>query len=143
MTRRSMNVGERGVAIVEAALSLLTFFVVLLAIMEGGRFINVQQIATNAAREGARLSVAPLRGTSTLATPAEIEAEVKKHLDAANITGATITVERPVIVMTGSVAGEFTRVRVQVPYQVISMAMFNALEVTLSGEALMRNETSP
>jgi hypothetical protein len=121
----------------------MTFFVVLFAIIEGGRFINVQQVVTNAAREGARLSVAPFRGTSILPTPAEIEAEVGMHLDAANITGATISVERPVIVMTGPVAGEFTRVRVQVPYRVISMAMFSDLEVTLSGEALMRNETSP
>jgi hypothetical protein len=38
---------------------------------------------------------------------------------------------------------QFTRVRVSVPYRVISLAAFRALSVNLTGEALMRNETSP
>ena len=134
---------ETGTVVVEAALTLLLFFTVLFAIMEGGRFLNVQQTLTNAAREGARLAVAPLSQTSTLASNGQIEAEIQVFLDAARISGATVTVERPVIVQANGVTMQYTRVRVSVPYQVISLAAFSALSVNLAGEALMRNETSP
>lgn len=127
----------------EAALTLLLFFTLLLAIMEGGRFLNVQQNLTNAAREGARLAVAPISQTATLASDGEIETAVQVFLDAARISGATVAVERPVVVQVNGVAMQYTRVRVSVPYRVISLAAFNALSVNLAGEALMRNETSP
>jgi len=134
---------ETGAVVVEAALTLLLFFTLLFAIMEGGRFLNVQQTLTNAAREGARLAVAPLSQTSTLASDGQIEAEIRVFLDAARISGATVTVERPVTVQANGVTMQYTRVRVSVPYQVISLAAFSALSVNLAGEALMRNETSP
>jgi hypothetical protein len=78
-----------------------------------------------------------------MASQAEIEAAVNLFLDAASIGGATITVDRPVSIPVGATPIQCTRVRVEVPYQVISLSMFSTLEVTLSGEALMRNETSP
>ncbi len=133
---------ERGTAIVESALTMLTFFVILFAIMEGARFLSVQQVVSNAAREGARLSVAPLSGTSTLASVAEIENYVNRFLQAAFIQGATVTVD-PLVIPTGGILTQFTRVRVEVPYRLISLSMFSSLQVTLSGEALMRDETSP
>ena len=142
MTRVSRG-AETGVVVVEAALTLLLFFTLLLGIMEGGRFLNVQQTITNATREGARFAVAPISQTSTLASDGEIETEIRVFLDAARISGATVTVERPVIVQANSVTMQYTRVRVTVPYRVISLAAFSALSVNLTGEALMRNETSP
>lgn len=136
---------QKGTAVVEAALTLLTFFTVLFGIMEAARFVSVQQAVSSAAREGARFSVAPLRGTSALPTDAEIQAQVNQFLNAAAIAGATVTIQRPIVIPTGAfpVLTEFTLVQVQVPYQVISLAMFGNLQVTLRGEALMRNETSP
>jgi Flp pilus assembly protein TadG len=128
---------------VEAALTLLLFFTVLFAIMEGGRFLNVQQTLTNAAREGARLAVTPISQTSTLASDGEIETEIRVFLDAARIFGAKVNVERPVTVQANGATMQYTRVRVSVPYRVISLAAFSALSVNLTGEALMRNETSP
>ena len=47
------------------------------------------------------------------------------------------------VVQANGVAMQYTRVRVSVPYRVISLAAFSALSVNLTGEALMRNETSP
>jgi Flp pilus assembly protein TadG len=135
--------GETGTAVVESAMTLLMFFTLLMAIMEGGRFLNVQQTLTNAAREGARVAVAPVTRTSDLATTGEIETEVGRFLAAARISGATITVERPIVVQANGLPMQFTRVRVSVPYRVISLAAFAALSVNLTGEALMRNETSP
>jgi Flp pilus assembly protein TadG len=134
---------ERGTAIIEGTIVLLMFLVVLFAILEGSRLVSVEQVLTNAAREGARLSVAPLAGTSTLPTTTEIENQVNSFLQSSAIQGATVTVQRPVVITTGGIDTQFTRVRVEVPYDVITLKMFNFLEVTLSAEALMRNETSP
>lgn len=134
---------DQGAAIVEAALTLLVFLMLLFGIIEGGRVLNVQQTLTGAAREGARLSVAPLSGSSTLVSTTEIENEVNKALNAASIRGASITVERPVSLQSGEDPTEFTRVRVSLKYSVLTLSMFRTLQVTLTGEALMRNETSP
>lgn len=139
-TRQS---AERGAAAVEAALTLLVFFTLLLAVMEGGRFLQVQHTLTSAAREGARLAVAPLSQTSTMATNTEIQTEVTRFLDAARISGATITVQRPVAILANGVSMQCTQVTVSVPYQVLTLAAFSPLSVTLTGEAVMRNETSP
>jgi len=68
---------------------------------------------------------------------------VNEFLDSASITGATVTVDNNVQVVTGTVTTTYTRVRVDEPYQVLTVpGFFSVLEVTLRGEALMRNETS-
>ena len=133
---------QRGTAVVEAALTVLGFLVLLLAIFEAGRLFNVQQSLTEASREGARLAVLPLSGTSTLPTQGEIENEVQRLLQAANIGGAVTVVERPISIVTGGVSTTFTRIRVSVPYTVLTLSMFSNLEITLVGETLMRDETS-
>src|SRR5437773_8335484 len=66
MTAKKPN-AERGVAIVEAALTLLLLFIFLFGLMEVSLLISVQQALTNAAREGARARVAPYSQTSYLA----------------------------------------------------------------------------
>jgi Flp pilus assembly protein TadG len=145
MARNDMrrDVSERGTTIVESAIILLTFFMVVLGIFEAGRFLNTRQVLTNAAREGARLAVTPLSGTNTLPSTTEIQDRVNQFLASANITGATTTVDPAVSVVTGSVTTVYTRVQVQKAYQVVSVPnFFNVLQVTLTGEALMRNETS-
>jgi Flp pilus assembly protein TadG len=137
------DVSERGSAVVESAIILLAFFMFLFGIFEAGRFLNTRQVLTNAAREGARLAVAPLSGTNTLPSNSEIQDRVNEYLASANITGATTTVDPAVSVVTGSVTTVYTRVQVQKAYQVLSVPnFFNMLQVTLTGEALMRNETS-
>ena len=133
---------DRGTTIVESAIIMLAFFMFLFGIMEAGRFINQRQTLTNAAREGARFAVAPLSGTDTLPSTGEIQTVVDQYLAAANMTGATVLVDPAITVATGSVNTVYTRVQVQRPYQVISLSYFDMLEVTLTGEALMRNETS-
>ena len=84
----------------------------------------------------------PLSGTSTLPTVGEIENEIQRFLQAANIGSATTVVEPAVSIVTGSVSTTFTRVRVSVPYTVLTLSMFSGLEITLVGQTLMRNETS-
>ena len=123
-------------------MTVLGFMVLLLGIFEAGRLLNIQQVLTDASREGARLAVSPLSGTSTLPSAGEIESEVQRFLQAANIGNATTVVEPAVSIVTGSVSTTFTRVRVSLPYTGLTLSMFSDLEITLVGQTLMRNETS-
>jgi Flp pilus assembly protein TadG len=130
---------QRGTAIVESALSLFVFFTLLFGVMEAGRFMNVQGALTNAAREGARLAVTPLRGTSTLPDPATIEARVKAFMSAAAIPADRVTV---VVRSQTSNGTTSTVVTASTPYRVLTVPLFPSLEATISGNAVMRNETS-
>jgi Flp pilus assembly protein TadG len=134
--------GQRGSVLVESALTLLTFVVVLLGIVEAGRLLSLQQSINNAAREGVRLAVLPLTQTSTLPSDADITAQARRYLDAAGISGGTIAITRPITVDTGPVNTTFTRVTVTVPYQLVTVSMFSSQQFSLTGSALMRNETS-
>lgn len=147
---------ERGVTVVEGAVILIAFFMLILGVIELGRFLSMRQVLTNAAREGARFAVAPLSQTNTLPAESEVVAKVNVFLDAAAVNGATITTTCPLTapevcttksatmsVSTGLVTTEYTKVTVSKPYSVITApGFFNALTVTLKGEAMMRRETS-
>jgi Flp pilus assembly protein TadG len=148
--------GERGVTVVEGAIFLIAFFMLILGVIELGRFLSMRQVLTNAAREGARFAVAPLSQTNTLPDESEVVATVNVFLNAAAVNGATITTTCPLTaaevctsksaamsVATGLVTTEYTRVTVSRPYSVVTVpGFFNALTVTLTGEAMMRRETS-
>jgi len=152
--RQRRSTSERGTAIVESAIILPVFFLLLFGVFEAGRFMNTQQVLTDAAREGARLAVTPLTQTNTLPSTGEITTRVNDFLSSASITGATVTCEKgdttpgcpynaALAVVTGSITTTYTRVRVDEPYQVLTVpGFFSMLQVTLRGEALMRNETS-
>ena len=141
--RQRRSTSERGTAIVESAIILPVFFLLLFGVFEASRFMNTQQVLTNAAREGARFAVTPLTQTNTLPITGQITTRVNDFLGSASITGATVTVDNAVSVVTGSITTTYTRVRVDEPYQVLTVpGFFSMLQVTLRGEALMRNETS-
>jgi Flp pilus assembly protein TadG len=130
---------------VEAALTMLTLLVLIFAIFEAGRMLNIQQTITNAAREGARISVLPLQGgTDTLAPEATVRTRVRSFLDAAGLNGAVVPDGNIVVDQAYNPGGTtvFSRVTVTVPYRVLSISMFSLLEVNLQGQAMMRNETN-
>jgi len=62
------------------------FFLLVFGMIEYGRLVMVQQVLTNACREGARVGV--LDG----ATQTSVNTAVNNYLTSANITGATTTV---------------------------------------------------
>lgn len=124
-------------AVVEAALTLIMFFMVLLGVIEAGRFVSVYQTLTDAAREGARLGVAPDTGTSNRPSVGEISAEVQRFLDSNAISGAVIAVDPDF-----GAASEFTRVRVTLNYQLLTASWFANIQVPITGTSLMRNETA-
>jgi Flp pilus assembly protein TadG len=147
-----------GAVLVEAAITVLLLFTFLFAIVEAGRFFQVQQLLTDAAREGARLAVAPRSHTTTVPTDAEILDTVQHYLDAGGIgqaslgcdgAGVLVCVSRPVRLTDGALITSpctvpcGAKIRVQAPYQVVTLSMFSNLSLTLKGQAVMRNETSP
>src|SRR5262245_56661742 len=150
---RRLN-SEAGTVIVEAAFTLLTLLIILFGIMEAGRFFQVQETLTNAAREGARVAIAPLTQTTNLASCGSggpIQTAVQNYLAGASIKNATITCET-IRYSDGAVIGTYpaacteacgTRVTVSSDYQIMTISMFSPLSMTLRGKALMRNETSP
>ncbi len=70
----------------EFAIVAPIFFLVVLGMIEFGRMIMVQQVITNAAREGARVAVLDE------CTTAKVETKVDDYLKSSKIGGAKITV---------------------------------------------------
>jgi Flp pilus assembly protein TadG len=119
------------------------FLLLLFGVMEAGRFIQVQETLTDAAREGARHAVEPQTQTSILPSTGQIQARVNTFLSAAGITGAVVT-PTPVSVVTGGITTQYTRVTVTLTYPLLSgIPWFNMLRINMRGQALMRKETSP
>lgn len=77
---------RRGAAVVEFAIVAPVFFLLVFGMIEFGRMVMVQQVLTNASREGARRAV--LDGVSTT----DVETAVNDYLANASISGATINV---------------------------------------------------
>ncbi len=147
---------DRGQALVEAAMTLLAFLLFLFGIFEGGRLLQTQHVLTDAARGGARLSITPLTATSVLPTYTDVQNRVQWYLRAASLCtacnasdGVTITLNQSVVLTGPNEANNstdqtlYSRVTVSMPYHVITIGMFGMLQITLTGQSLMRNETSP
>ena len=75
-----------GSAAVEFAIVAPIFFLFVFGIIEYGRMVMVQQVITNASREGARQAV--LDG----ATTSDVQNAVQTYLTNSSINGATVTV---------------------------------------------------
>jgi Flp pilus assembly protein TadG len=83
-TSRSMR---HGAAAVEFALVLPLFFLLIMGMIEVGRGLMVQQILTNAAREGARAAI--MDG----ATSTSVQTIVNDYLTGSTIPAGTVTVD--------------------------------------------------
>jgi Flp pilus assembly protein TadG len=131
---------ERGATIVETAVTIMLLFTFLFACIEFGRAYNVFQTITNASREGARYSVAPLPGTNTLPTIDEVKAWTQQFCASANLKDVNVDVTQtfngPAV---GGASTVYTQVTVSASHQFL---FFPFGKVPLSTEARMRNETN-
>lgn len=136
-SRRSTGPRRRGAAVVEFAVVAPVFFLFVFGMIEYGRMVMVEQILTNAAREGARVGILDNSTTS------DVDAAVNQYLTAANITGATITVT-PSPPSSASY-GSPVSVQVAVSFNNVSWlpSPFFLGGTTLSYTATMRRETMP
>jgi TadE-like protein len=141
MRRHCQNANrERGGTLIESALTLMVFFVIIFGIFEFGRLYGIYQMLTDAAREGARFSVAPFPGTSDLPTNGQVEDQVRGFLNAANVTAITsVSVSQTVTDTVNGVDVVFTEVEVTAPYDFL---LFPFGDITLAARARMRNETN-
>jgi Flp pilus assembly protein TadG len=109
---RSYRRNRRAAAAVEFAVVAPVFFLLVLGMIEYGRMVMVQQVITNASREGARQAV--LDG----ATTAEVTTIVNDYLTSGSIAGATVTVTpNP---PTDAEFGDPVTVTVSVPFSEVS-----------------------
>lgn len=127
---------RRGASAVEFAIVAPVFFLVVLGIVEFGRMVMVQQVITNAAREGARAAVLDSATTARVAT------RVNDYLAAASLRGATVTVtpDPP----TSAKFDEPVTVQVRVPMSAVSAlsSPFMTSGMVLRAESIMRRETA-
>ena len=135
---------ERGAALIESAITIPIILLVSVSIFEFGRAYQTWQVLTNAAREGARVSI--IQGK----TDDEVRAAVRTYMDVgglplANDASVTITLERAVPIG----ANDASRISITYPFSFIvldpvmklvtpSSTQGNAL--TMGAVAIMRNE---
>lgn len=135
---------RRGAAAVEFALVAPLFFLLVFGMLEFGRMVMVQQILTNASREGARKAV--LDGS----TATDVNNTVIGYMNDANITvTAGNIVINPTNPATASY-GDPVTVTVSVPFSQVSWLPASILldflpagqtDITLTAKTVMRRET--
>jgi len=127
---------RRGAAAVEFAIVAPVFFLMIFGMIEFGRMIMVQQIITNASREGTRIAI--LEGT----TDAEIVTAVERCLEGGGISGAEIDVSRNPPELAEY--GEPVSVMVSIPFSKVSWLpspMFGLGDRVMTASTVMRRET--
>lgn len=147
MRRRLRN--QNGTALLETAITLPIILLVSVGIFEFGRAYQVQQVLTNAAREGARLSI--LEGISA----EQVNTRVMNYLKDGKVIkcganggcdpAVTLTIERT-LPFEGTTASKIT---ISYPYQfmvlngVVQLVRSGSTvgtPLTMTATALMRNE---
>jgi Flp pilus assembly protein TadG len=135
LSRRSQQRSRRGASVVEFAIVAPLFFLLVFGMIEFGRMVMVQQVLTNASREGARRAV--LSGVSDT----DVEATVENYLANASISGATVTVATQA--PTPPDTAEARIVTVTIPFNQVSWLPTPIFlgSNTLSASTTMRRET--
>ena len=145
-TRPSLA-SQRGVALIETAITLPLLLLVAVGIFEFGRAFEVWQVMTNAAREGARVAVLPNPATGA------VEERVRQYLEIGaleNLDSVSVSVQRDVNITIGATTATASQVTVTYPFSfmvlqpvanlVVSGSTLGA-PITLTTSAVMRNET--
>jgi Flp pilus assembly protein TadG len=139
---RKLVKNERGAALVETAITIPMVLLISVAIFEFGRAFQTWQVLTNAAREGARISVIVDK------TDADIDSAVTAYLTAAALKSApTITKNRSITL--GANTGSEIIVDYPFQFKVLGPVMklvkkgsgVSTAVFTMRAVAVMRNET--
>ena len=143
MTKRNR---ERGAALVEAAIATPILLLLTVGIFEIGRAYETWQVLTNAAREGARLSITP-GGTVPTATALVRQYMADGQLDRSADAG--VFIDRDVTIDVAGTAVGASLVTVDYPFEFIILQPVARLiaptsttgeDITIRATALMRNE---
>jgi hypothetical protein len=141
MSTRLRN--QRGQALLETAITLPIILLVSVGIFEFGRAYQVQQVLTNAAREGARVAVLP--GI----TDAVVTTTVRNYLTSGGLTPIDPAIVRNVP-FNGSTTIMASRVTISYPFNFMVLnpvvrlitpsSTLGAGVLTMQAATLMRNE---
>lgn len=128
---------RRGAAAAEFAVVLPVFLLVTFGILEFGRMIMVQQVLTNASREGARLAC--IEGTSV----SDVQTAVNQFLTNASVSGVSVAVSPDPLTSAGP--GSQVSCTTTVPFNQVSWisSSWFATNVTLTASSVMRREGIP
>jgi hypothetical protein len=132
---------RQGAAAVEFAIVAPVFFLMIFGMIEFGRALMVEQILTNAAREGAREAV--IDG----AVKADVISHVQSYLQSSGISGATISMLNKNGANVDPAAmsyGEPLTVKVQITFNKVSWLpapWFIGGTSKLGASSIMRRET--
>jgi len=122
--------------LVEFALVAPVLVLLVFGLLEYGRMVMVQQVLTNATREGARMGV--LDG----ATASEVTTFVEDYLEGASIDGGDVTIDPPE--PSDAAFGEPVTVTVDVPFDQVTWlpSPMYLHGQTLSASTSMRRESA-
>jgi Flp pilus assembly protein TadG len=139
--------GERGSALLEAAVTVPLLLLVAAGIFEFGRAYQTWQVLTNAAREGARVSVLP----NSLASTAEARArDYMQSGQLPNYATAGVTVDKNATLQLSGSTVTASEVTVQYPFDFVVLQPIAQLvnagsgqqgSLTMVASAVMRNES--
>lgn len=126
---------RRGAAVVEMAVVAPVFFLMIVLIIEFGRMLMVQEVVTNASREGAR------RAIMESATPQEVQDLVDSYMSNASVSGGSMTMNPASL--DNLAFGQPITVTVSIPYSSVTWFpsdWFGLDSVTIKASTMMRAE---
>jgi Flp pilus assembly protein TadG len=139
---------QRGVALIEVALTLPLLLLVSVSIFEFGRAFQTWQVLTNAAREGARMAVLPGADSGVIQT------RVRQYMADGQLGGyasATVDINLGASIPVGGATASASIVTVNYPYSFIVLnpvarlvrpsSTLGGAPITISASAQMRNES--
>ena len=139
---------ERGQAMVETALALPILLLLMVGIFEVGRAYETWQVLTNAAREGARMSVTP-SGSQVATTALVREYMANGQLPKSAVAG--VFVNKGASINVNGTAVSASAVIVDYPFEFIMLQPIVRLvapgatvggPLTMRATAIMRNEAA-
>ena len=138
--------GQRGQALLETALTLPIVLVLSISIFEFGRALQVWQLLTNAAREGARVAVLPGATEDGVKTRVfqymEAGGLENRDLDQISLAATEIDMgDGPVGASQVVVAYPFSFMVLNPVVQLIAPGSEVGAPITMTASALMRNES--
>ena len=147
-TIRRNKQARRGAAMVEMALVLPVFLMLVLGIIEFGRGMMVANLVTNSAREGARMAVLDGSTNTEVATAVQtfLVSAIGHGISSADIT-TTITVTaaagnpNPANNVANAISRDLITVKVSLPFNKVALIPGKYLKGRqLAGQSAMRHE---
>ncbi len=143
--------GEKGQALIEAALVVPLLLLIAVGIFEFGRAYQTWEILTNAAREGARIAILPSTDPATV--PAAVTQRVRDYMQDGQLSKydkAEVIVDMNATMDVGGASVSASRITINYPFDFIVLKPVASLisgspktlgdSVSMQASVLMRNE---